>query len=272
MVAYARSNNITEIVIGRSDRRRWFGFGSRAVVSDLMEQAGSISIHVIAGEPEGERLSNRPEGERLPDKTVRTRLPESNRPLWPYLASTLMVARALGVGFGIDRLVEVPNLSLVFLMEVLGSATLYGLKPSLFTSLLGVATYNFFFLPPIYSFTVADPANVVALVFFFLAAVLTSQLAAASRSQITAARRRARTTAELYAFSRKLTGIGSLNDLLWATAHQIAMMLKLRVVILMPAKYGLAVRAGYRRIRWSRSASGSTSELAGFVWTGGRVF
>ena len=167
------------------------------------------------------------------------------RPLWPYCASTLMVAGALGVGFGIDQLVDVPNLSLVFLMAVLGSATLYGLKASLYASLLSVATYNFFFVPPLYSFTVADPANAVALVFFFLASVLTSQLAAVSRSQVASARRRAKATAELYAFSRKLTGIGDLDDLLWATAHQVAMMLKLRVVILMPAKDGLVVRTGY---------------------------
>jgi len=59
------------------------------------------------------------------------------------------------------------------------------------------------------------------------------------------ARDRARTTEELFAFSRKLAGIGKLEDLLWATVYQIALMLSVRVVLLLPEAEGIAVRAGY---------------------------
>ena len=58
-------------------------------------------------------------------------------------------------------------------------------------------------------------------------------------------RARARTTESLYAFSRKLTGIGTLDDVLWATAYQIALMLKVRVVLLLPEDGSIAVKAGY---------------------------
>ena len=157
-----------------------------------------------------------------------------------------MVAMALGAGLAIDSLMEVPNISLAFLPAVLGSATVFGLWPSLYACLLSVAAYNFFFLPPLYTFTVADPANVVALVVFGLVAALTSHLAALSRNRLAAARRHAHSMAELYAFSRKLAGIGDLDGLLWATAHQIAAMAETRVMILMPEKTGsLAVRCGY---------------------------
>ncbi len=162
-----------------------------------------------------------------------------------YPGSTVMVAVALMVGLTLERVVAVPNISLVFLPAVLGSATLYGLMPSLYASLLAVAAYNFFFIPPIYSFTIADPANGVALVFFGLVAALTSHLAAVSRRRLAAARGHARHLGELYAFSRKLAGNGHLDDLLWATAHQFAVMLGLRAVILMPEGLGLAVRCGY---------------------------
>ncbi len=162
-----------------------------------------------------------------------------------YPGSTVMVAAALVAGLAIDRWIGVPNISLVFLPAVLASATLYGLLPSLYASLLAVAAYNFFFIPPIYSFTVADPANVVALVFFGLVAALTSHLAAVGRSRLDAARGHARHLAELYAFSRKLAGNGDLDDLLWATAHQFAVMLGVRTVILMPEGPALTVRCGY---------------------------
>jgi two-component system sensor histidine kinase KdpD len=153
-----------------------------------------------------------------------------------------MVVVALGVCLAIDKLVVVPNISLIFLVAVLGTAMIYGLLPSLYASFLAVAAYNFFFLPPIYTFTVADPANVVALVMFGLVAVLTSHLAAVSRHRLDEARRHARTMAELQVFSGKLAGIGDLAGLLSVTADQVASMLDRRVVILMPADEGLVIR------------------------------
>ena len=74
--------------------------------------------------------------------------------------------------------------------------------------------FNFFFIPPLYTFTIADPENVVALFFFLIVAVIVSNLTAATRRQIGDGASRAKTTAELYAFSRKLAGIGTLDDLL----------------------------------------------------------
>jgi two-component system sensor histidine kinase KdpD len=75
--------------------------------------------------------------------------------------------------------------------------------------------------------------------------VLVSNVAARVRTQAMAAIERARTTEALYAFSRKLAGVGSLDDVLWATAYQTALMLKVRVVLLLPENGSIAVRAGY---------------------------
>lgn len=75
--------------------------------------------------------------------------------------------------------------------------------------------------------------------------MIASNLAARLRAQAIAARQRARITEELYLFSRKLTGVATLDDLLWATAHQIASMLKVRVVLLLPEDDNLAVKAGF---------------------------
>jgi two-component system sensor histidine kinase KdpD len=56
---------------------------------------------------------------------------------------------------------------------------------------------------------------------------------------------RARTTESLYSFSRKLAGVGTLDDVLWAIAYQTALMLKVRVVLLLPENGSIAVKAGY---------------------------
>ena len=105
--------------------------------------------------------------------------------------------------------------------------------------------YNFFFLPPLYTFTIADPENIVTLCVFAVVAVVASNITARMRAQTVTARARAKTTEELYQFSRKLAGAVSLDDVLWATAHQVALMLKLRVVLLLPGPSGLAVQAGF---------------------------
>ena len=76
-------------------------------------------------------------------------------------------------------------------------------------------------------------------------AVLVSNVAARGRTQALAAMERARTTEALYAFSRKLAGTATLDDVLWATAYQTALMLKVRVVLLLPERDMIAVKAGY---------------------------
>jgi two-component system, OmpR family, sensor histidine kinase KdpD len=105
--------------------------------------------------------------------------------------------------------------------------------------------YNFFFLPPIYTFTITDPTNVVAFVLFALVAIIVSGVAARSRTQARGAMERARTTESLYSFSRKLAGTGTLDDVLWATAYQTALMLKVRAVLLLPEDGSIVVKAGY---------------------------
>ncbi len=165
--------------------------------------------------------------------------------LLPYIASIVFVVAALLVGLVLQRFLQVTNVSLVFLVAVLTSALTGGLGPSLFASLLSVLAFNFFFLPPLYTFTIAEAENIVALIVFAVVAMLTSELAARVRRQAVVARRQQNTTAALYAFSRKLAGIGNLDDLLWATAYQIASMLRVRVVLLLSDGKDIRVRVGY---------------------------
>ena len=81
--------------------------------------------------------------------------------------------------------------------------------------------------------------------FFTVVAVVVSHFAARGRNQTVAAHERVRAVELLYAFSRKLAGVGTLDDVLWATAYQTALMLKVRVVLLLPEDGSIAVKAGY---------------------------
>jgi two-component system sensor histidine kinase KdpD len=237
VVAYATANNITQIVIGKSNRSRWFEMVHGSVVHELVRKTGSISVHVISAD----------DSETVPPKSIETRPAIEPIRIEPYLGSAGAVAVALGIGLLLKHFIAVQSISLVFLTAILASAIAWGLWPSLFAAIASMLAYNFFFLPPLYTFTVGDPENVLALFFFLIVALIVSNLTARTRTQVVTARLRAKTTAELYAFSRKVAGIGALDDLLWATAHQITSMLNVRTVLLMPLKdrEGLEVASGY---------------------------
>jgi two-component system, OmpR family, sensor histidine kinase KdpD len=237
VVTYAQANNITQVIIGKSTRSRWFELLHGSVVRDLLRTCGNISVHVIAGE----ELDK----EAIPKKTVRTA--EQTEPFdpRPYIVTLIAVAAATGVGRLIQPVVGIENIDLIFMSVVVIIAVRYGLWPSLVASILASLCYNFFFLPPIYTFTITDPTNVAAFFFFTLMAILVSNVAARVRTLAVSAMARARTTEALYAFSRKLAGVGTLDDLLWATAYQAALMLKVRVVLLLPENGSIVVKAGY---------------------------
>jgi two-component system sensor histidine kinase KdpD len=237
VLAFARVNNVTQIIIGKSKRSRWFEILYGSVVHDLVRRAGNISVHVIAGD-EIER-------EPVPKKTVRAADETKALDPRPYLASLAAVAVALGVALAIYPWFGIENVDLVFLTAIVAVAVRFGLWPSLLASVVASLCYNFFFLPPLYTFTIADPNNVTAFIFFILMAAVVSNVAARVRTQALSAVGRARTTESLYAFSRKLAGVGPLDDVLWASAYQIALMLKVRVVILLPEDGSIAVKAGY---------------------------
>ncbi len=163
----------------------------------------------------------------------------------PYLMALVIVAIGLVAAELIQTPFGIENVDLVFLTAVVSVAVRYGLWPSLLASVAASLCYNFFFLPPVYTFTITDPTNVAAFFFFMLIALLVSNVGSRVRTQAVSAIGRVRTTESLYAFSRKLAGTATLDDVLWATAYQTALMLKVRVVLLLPEDGILTVKAGY---------------------------
>lgn len=183
-----------------------------------------------------------------PDEMLPARRPErlTTPRAGAFLATTLMVGAATAASSVLVRIVPLPNVALVYLTAILFAALRYGLWPSIFASLLSVAAYNFFFLPPLYTFTIADPANVVSLVFFMFTALIVGNLTAQKQHQTEVLAARARTTAQLYGLSRQIAGIRGLDELLAVICRQIAAMLGCQVALLLPeGTDGLEARAGF---------------------------
>ena len=92
------------------------------------------------------------------------------------------------------------------LLAVLIISAAWGLRYAIFLSIVATLAYNFFFLPPLGTFTIADPQNWVALAAFLFTAVIASQLAERARSEALSANRRRGELEQLYAFSQKMLG------------------------------------------------------------------
>ena len=249
---YASKNNFSHLVIGRSRRSRLQELLFGSITYEIVRRAGNVAVHVVTGDDRAAPAA----------KTVDTRTATSSFDVRPYAVSAAMVAAALGCGEVLARFLNVQNVALVFLTAVLVSAVAFGLGPALFASLLSVLAFNLFFLPPYFSITISDPENVVALFFFLVVALIASNLTASVRAQAMVARQRARTTEDLYLFSRKLAGIASMDDLLWAISSQVASMLKVRVVLFLPGNGSLELKTA-----WPPEDVAEEADLAAAKWS-----
>lgn len=114
------------------------------------------------------------------------------------------------------------TVALTFLVEVLIVAAFWSFKYSVFVSLLATACFNFYFLPPVHTFTIADAQNWVALCVFLISGMIASQLSEKARRQTLVAQNRRHEVERLYAFSQQLLVKENVFELLNEIPRQIA--------------------------------------------------
>ena len=151
----------------------------------------------------------------------------------------MVVAEAL------SAILLLPNLSMIFLTAVLFCAVRFGTRAAVIASLASFAAYNFFFIEPIYTFTVAQPQELFALLIFLAVAVLTGSLTGRIRDQRETVVRNAEVTQSLYDYSRKLSGASRPDDVLWAAAAHLHATFGGRIVVLLAEGDELQIRAAW---------------------------
>lgn len=255
ILAFARSRNATRVVVGKSRRSRWFELRHGSVVDQLVRSGSGLAVEVA------------PSSDKAEPAGPIDWLFGAPRTIGPYFEGVLATAGATAAGVLINDYVGLPNISLIFVVPVMVAAARHGLVPSLWVSGLSVLCFNFFFLPPLYQFTIADPANLLALFFLMFVAVVASALGTRTRAQAEAARREARTNAELYAFSRKIAGVIDLDDLLWIVVTHLARLMTAEIAILMPEKSPSETGQLVLRAAFPPDSDFSEADLAAARWS-----
>lgn len=222
LVNYAGSRNVTKIVIGKPERSRWVDFIRGSVVDDLIRTSGAIDVYVIRGDAEEPA---RPAPDQVRPATA-----------WEdYGKSAVAVALATAICWPMHHHFELSNLVMVYLLAVVAVATRLGRGPAMFASVLSVAAFDFFFVPPEWTFAVSDTQYLVTFSVMLLVAFVISTLTNRVREQAELARRRERRTAALLSLSRELAATRELDRLLDACVRQISELFDAQVAILLPA-------------------------------------
>lgn len=230
----SRFENVTQIVIGRSRRGFLAELLRRSLPHELVRRAEGIGIHFVTGSEDGARAgpSRRPGLGPLPDPLA-------------FLWSTLAVAAALAVGLGLTNLTSVPNLSMVFLLAVFLAAVAFGIWPAIYTSLLSFLAMNFFFIEPLYTFTIAEPHELLSLLIFLVVSTISAALAGRVREQVRLGAQRVRALRRLYEFTRKLSSLATEDNVAEAAAGEINTSLARPSIVLLDQAGELVQRAAW---------------------------
>jgi two-component system sensor histidine kinase KdpD len=227
---YARERNVTKIIIGKPTHPRWKDkiFGS--LLDEVVRGSGDIDVYVISGEV----------GEPMPRLIAKPAKPESNINEWFLSIGTNAICT--GIASLMSPFTTVVDAAMVYLLGIVFVASRTGKGPSLLSTFLSVALYDFLFIPPFYTFSVHDVRYFLTFTVMFVVAFVISRLTLRISEQVSASRQREKRTAALYNLSRELVHERGIERLCSVAIKHISDVFSSHVVILLPdVKGNLAV-------------------------------
>ena len=167
------------------------------------------------------------------------RRPGRGTQLLRYLGALLLVAAATVLSSLITLEISPTNLLMLYLLVVVLAAVYLGRGPAILASVLGVLAFDYFFVPPVLTLSVADAEYLLSFASFLIVGVVISYLTAQVREQAEAAQRREAETSALYALSRDLAIAGDFQAILTAVTTHVEQTFGRDIVIFLPEKDGL---------------------------------
>jgi len=250
VLAYAHAKNVSRIVMGKPHRsgwRRWI-FGS--VVDAIVAGSGVIDVSIVSTSADDMRphfsLSVFLDG-YLGFRQPASEFPSSKPRTHGYLAGLAVTAACTIIAAFMHFRFELANIIMVYLLGVVVVAVRYGRGPSVLAAVLGVASFDFFFVEPYFTFAVSDTQFLVTFAVMLVVGLVISNLTASVRLQARVAAHREQRTAALYAMSRELAATRGEQNLLDIAVRHVAEVFGAKSVVLLPDAHG--------RIRYPVSAA-----------------
>jgi two-component system sensor histidine kinase KdpD len=220
ILGYARSHNVTKIIVGKSPGSGWRGWLRHSIVDQIIHHSREIDVYVIS----------------IPaDRIRRARLlPQSPRPWRYYLYSLVLVILVSLVCIPFRSLADPSSLVMIYLLAVVIAGTSWGRGPSILAAILGVLAFDFFIVPPHLTLAVSDVQYLLTFVGLFVVGLVISTLAVREREQAETSRRRETHTATLYSLSRDLATTVELGIIAQAAIKHISELLGCETAVFLP--------------------------------------
>lgn len=218
---YARSRNVTKVLIGKTHQPRWWRLLHPTVVDEMLDRSGPIDVYVIQGEQEA--------SER---QAVAPRAVAADQ--IPYAKAVGLVALTGVAAYGL-RLLQIAdaeaNTVMLFLAAVAWTAYRFGRGPAVLASVVAVLVFDWFFVPPFHTFAVADAQYLVTFAVMLTMGLVISTLTSRLRAQIESTRLRERRTSALYELGKQLGALYGQAFLVGAAGARIGELLGAEVAV-----------------------------------------
>jgi two-component system sensor histidine kinase KdpD len=232
LLGFVKKHNITQIIIGKPLRPLFREWLHGSLVDYILKRSEGISVHVISGKSQP---NSTPQAQTAGRESFQ---------ILPYTAIVLMIALLTVLAMPVRSYLGQVNIAMLYLVPVLFSAVVWGRYFSVVAAILGIISFDFFFIPPTFTFTVFDLRYLFSFAIFLLVALMTGTLSARLRQHIIYARQREARMVALYALSREISATNELEKALEQVAKKVYESVESQVVILLPgADNKLVVRA-----------------------------
>jgi two-component system, OmpR family, sensor histidine kinase KdpD len=198
IIDYARDHNLSRILVGRDHARAWRPW-YRSFADRIGKRAPDLDVIQVAREESATEQRR----EEPTDESIFDRL---KAPWQSFAMSAVICASATLIATPLLSVFDLANIAMLFLMAVVLSAVRYGLGPAVAAAFLNVAAFDFFFVPPRFSFAVSDVQYLLTFSVMLGVALITAKLTADLKFQARVASRREQRVRALYEMSRELSG------------------------------------------------------------------
>ncbi len=197
IIGYARDHNLSKVIVGRDHARPWRPW-YRSIADRIGKQAPDLDVIQVARE---EGVSER----RREEPTDQSLFDSLRAPWRSFAVSAVYCALATLIVLPLQSVLELTNIAMVFLLAVALSAVRHGLGPAVAASFLNVAAFDFFFVPPRFSFAVSDIQYLLTFGVMLGVGLMIAKLTAGLKFQARDATRREQRVRALYEMSRELS-------------------------------------------------------------------
>lgn len=198
IVAYARDHNLSRVIVSRDRARAWRPW-YRSFAERIGKLAPDLDVIQVAREERASRASvNEPTDEFWGDRL--------KAPWQSFAMSVVICGGAAGIAAPLYSVLDLANIAMIFLLAVVMVAANYGLGPSVMASFLNVAAFDFFYVPPRFSFAVSDVQYLMTFVVMLAVGLVTAKFTTGLKYQARVAHRREQRIRALYEMSRDLSG------------------------------------------------------------------